>query len=120
MDIDKKIKKAINLGKDTKKASLFIPKGMYTDKSSKEYKALDAAGRIKKDITGGTKSGATGTQKYSKSELAAVKFLIKNGQKPTASKIATIGALIKTDRSRTSTRAQIIKANKTKSMGKKK
>jgi hypothetical protein len=115
-----KIKKAKALGKDTKKAKLAVPTGkaMYINKNSKGYEALDAAGRIKKRITGGNRAMSTGTQKYSKSELAAAERLVARKKKPTAKKIATLGASIKNDRSKTAMRAKIIEMN-AKKKGKK-
>ena len=108
-----KIKKAKALGKDTKKAELAVPTGkaMYINKNSKGYEALDAADRIKKRITGGNRAMSTGTQKYSKSELAAAERLVARKEKPTAKKIATLGASIKNDRSKTAMRAKIIEMN---------
>ena len=115
-----KIKKAKALGKDTKKAELAVPTGkaMYVNKNSKGYEALDAAGKIKKNITGGNRAISTGTQKYSKSELSAAERLVARKQKPTAKKIAALGASIKNDRSKTATRAKIIEMN-AKKKGKK-
>lgn len=109
-----KIKKAKNLGKDTKVTSLSVPTGdkAYVDNSSKEYKALNASGRIKKTITGGNKAFSTGVQRYSKSELAAAKLLISRGEKPTARKIAALGNSIMNDRSKTATRAKIVEMNR--------
>jgi hypothetical protein len=116
-----KIKKAKALGKDTKKTSLAIPTGkkIFVDNNSKGYKALDAAGRIKKKITGSTNSMTTGTQKYSKSELTAAERLVARKEKPTAKKIATLGASIKNDRSKTATRAKTIEMNAKKAKSKK-
>jgi len=115
-----KIKKAKALGKDTKKAELAVPTGkaIYVNKNSKGYEALDAAGKIKKKITGGNNTFSTGTQKYSKSELAAAERLVARKEKPTAKKIAALGASIKNDRSKTATRAKIIEMN-AKKKGKK-
>ena len=115
-----KIKKAKALGKDTKKAEVAVPTGraMYINKNSKGYEALDAAGRIKKRITGGNRAMSTGTQKYSKSELAAAERLVARKKKTTAKKIATLGASIKNDRSKTAMRAKIIEMN-AKKKGKK-
>jgi hypothetical protein len=108
-----KIKKAKALGKDTKKAPLAIPTGktVYVNKNSKGYNALNAAGKVKKTITGGNKSFDTGTQNYSKSELSAAERLVARKVKPTAKKIAELGASIKNDRSKTATRAKIIEIN---------
>jgi hypothetical protein len=116
-----KIKKAKNLGKDTKKAALAVPTGkaIYGNKNSKGYDALDAAGKIKKNITGGDRVFSTGTQKYSKAELAAAERLVARKEKPTAKKIATLGASIKNDRSKTATRAKIIEMNAVKKAKKK-
>ena len=116
-----KIKKAKNLGKDTKKAALAVPTGkaIYGNKNSKGYEALDAAGKIKKNITGGDRVFSTGTQKYSKAELAAAERLVARKEKPTAKKIATLGASIKNDRSKTATRAKIIEMNAKKAKSKK-
>jgi hypothetical protein len=115
-----KIKKAKALGKDTKKAELAVPTGkaMYVNKNSKGYEALDAAGKIKKNITGGDRAVSTGTQKYSKAELSAAERLVARKEKPTAKKIAALGASIKNDRSKTATRAKIIEMN-AKKKGKK-
>jgi hypothetical protein len=115
-----KIKKAKALGKDTKKAEVAVPTGkaMYVNKNSKGYEALDAAGKIKKNITGGNRVVSTGTQKYSKSELSAAERLVARKVKPTAKKIAALGASIKNDRSKTATRAKIIEMN-AKKKGKK-
>jgi hypothetical protein len=117
-----KIKKAKNLGKDTKKTALAVPTGnvAYTEKKSKGYKALDAAGRIKKSITGGNRAVSTGTQKYSKSELEAAERLTSRGKKPTAKKIAVLGTSIKNDRSKTAMRAKLIEMNRKKDNAKKK
>ena len=113
--INDKIKKAKSLGKDTKKASLAIPTGksIYLNKNSKGYDALDAAGKIKKTISGTSGNGKfnTGTQTYKKSELAAAERLVARKEKPTAKKIATLGASIKNDRSKIATRAKIIQMN---------
>jgi hypothetical protein len=111
--VSDKIKKAKSLGKDTKKAPLSIPTGktIWIDRNSKGYKALDAAGKIKKKITGGTNSMTTGTQEYSKAELAAAERLVSRKKKPTAKNISTLGASIKNDRSKTATRAKIIEMN---------
>jgi hypothetical protein len=119
--LSEKIKKAKALGKDTKKAQLAVPTGktIYINKNSKGYEALDAAGKIKKNITGGNNTFSTGTQKYSKSELAAAKRLVAQKEKPTAKKIAALGASIKNDRSKTATRAKIIEMNLKKKAGKK-
>jgi hypothetical protein len=108
-----KIKKAKALGKDTKKTSLAIPTGkaIYVNKNSKGYEALDAAGKIKKNITGGNRAMSTGTQKYSKAELAAAGRLVARKEKPTAKKIAALGNSIKNDRSKTAMRAKIIEMN---------
>ena len=116
-----KIKKAKNLGKDTKKAALAVPTGkaIYGNKNSKGYDALDAAGKIKKNITGGDRVFSTGTQKYSKAELTAAERLVARKEKPTAKKIATLGASIKNDRSKTATRAKIIEMNAKKAKSKK-
>ena len=116
-----KIKKAKALGKDTKKAALAVPTGkvMYGNKNSKEYEALDAAGRIKKNITGGNRVFSTGTQEYSKSELEAAKRLLARKKKPTAMNIAVLGASIKNDRSKTATRAKIAEMNAKKARTKK-
>ena len=116
-----KIKKAKNLGKDTKKAALAVPTGkaIYGNKNSKGYEALDAAGKIKKNITGGDRVFSTGTQKYSKAELAAAERLVARKEKPTAKKIATLGASIKNDRSKTATRAKIVEMNAVKKAKKK-
>jgi hypothetical protein len=116
-----KIKKAKNLGKDTKKAALAVPTGkaIYGNKNSKGYEALDAAGKIKKNITGGDRVFSTGTQKYSKAELTAAERLVARKEKPTAKKIATLGASIKNDRSKTATRAKIIEMNAKKAKSKK-
>jgi hypothetical protein len=115
------IKKAKALGKDTKKTALAVPTGkaMYGNKNSKEYEALDAAGRIKKNITGGNRVFSTGTQEYSKSELEAAKRLLARKKKPTAKKIAVLGASIKNDRSKTATRAKIAEMNAKKAKSKK-
>jgi len=115
-----KIKKAKALGKDAKKSDLAVPTGktVYVNKNSKGYEALDAAGKVKKTITGGNKSFDTGTQKYSKAELTAAERLVTRKQKPTANNIATLGASIKNDRSKTATRANIIEMN-AKKKGKK-
>jgi len=115
-----KIKKAKALGKDTKKAEVAVPTGkaIYVNKNSKGYEALDAAGKIKKNITGGDRVVSTGTQKYSKSELSAAERLVARKVKPTAKKIAALGASIKNDRSKTATRAKIIEMN-AKKKGKK-
>ena len=119
--LSEKIKKAKALGKDTKKAQLAVPTGktIYINKNSKGYEALDDAGKIKKNITGGNNTFSTGTQKYSKSELAAAKRLVAQKEKPTAKKIAALGASIKNDRSKTATRAKIIEMNLKKKAGKK-
>jgi hypothetical protein len=119
--LSEKIKKAKALGKDTKKAQLAVPTGktIYINKNSKGYEALDAAGKIKKNITGGNNTFSTGTQKYSKSELAAAKRLVARKEKPTAKKIAALGTSIKNDRSKTATRAKIIEMNLKKKAGKK-
>lgn len=119
--IKNKIKKAKALGKDTKKAKVAVPTGraIYLDKSSKGYKALDAAGKIKKNITSGNNTFSTGTQKYSKSELAAAERLVARKEKPTAKKIAALGASIKNDRSKTAMRAKIIEMNAKKAKSKK-
>jgi hypothetical protein len=119
--LSEKIKKAKALGKDTKKAQLAVPTGktIYINKNSKGYEALDAAGKIKKNITGGNNTFSTGTQKYSKSELAAAKRLVAQKEKPTAKKIAALGTSIKNDRSKTATRAKIIEMNLKKKAGKK-
>jgi hypothetical protein len=116
-----KIKKAKALGKDTKMALLAVPTGKaaFIQNNSKGYEALDAAGRIKKNITGGNNVFSTGTQKYSKAELAAAKRLVARKEKPTAKKIATLGASIKNDRSKTATRAKIIEMNAKKAKSKK-
>jgi len=108
-----KIKKAKALGKDTKKAPLAIPTGktIYINKNSKGYDALSAAGKVKKTITGGNKSFDTGTQKYSKAELAAAERLVARKEKPTAKKISVLGNAIKNDRSKTATRAKIVEMN---------
>jgi hypothetical protein len=118
--LNDKIKKAKALGKDTKKAELAVPTGkaIYVNKNSKGYEALDAAGKIKKNITGGDRAISTGTQKYSKSELSAAERLVARKVKPTAKKIAALGASIKNDRSKTATRAKIIEMN-AKKKGKK-
>ena len=109
----KEIKKAKALGKDTKKGDLAVPTGkaVYIDNNSKGYKALDAAGRIKKNLTGKNNTFYTGTQTYSKSELAAAKRLVARKKNPTAIKIATLGTSIKNDRSKTATRAKIAEMN---------
>ena len=115
-----KIKKAKALGKDTKKTSLAIPTGKaaYINKNSKGYEALDAAGKVKKTITGGNRAMSTGTQKYSKAEKAAAERLVARKEKPTAKKIAALGNAIKNDRSKTATRAKIVEMN-AKKKGKK-
>jgi len=119
--IKDKIKKAKALGKDTKKAEVAVPTGraIYGNKNSKGYEALDAAGRIKKNITSGNNTFSTGTQRYSKAELEAAGRLVSRKEKPTAKKIATLGASIKNDRSKTSTRANIIEMNARKAKAKK-
>ncbi len=119
--LSEKIKKAKALGKDTKKAQLAVPTGktIYINKNSKGYEALDAAGKIKKNITGGNNTFSTGTQKYSKSELAAAKRLVARKEKPTAKKIAILGSSIKNDRAKTATRAKLIEMNLKKKAGKK-
>ena len=111
--LNDKIKKAKALGKDTKKAELAVPTGkaIYINKNSKGYEALDAAGKVKKTITGGNRAMSTGTQKYSKSELAAAERLVARKEKPTAKKIAVLGTSIKNDRSKTAMRAKIIEMN---------
>jgi len=116
-----KIKKAKYLGKDIKKAAVAVPTGkaIYGNKNSKGYEALDAAGKVKKNITGGNNTFSTGTQKYSKSELAAAERLVARKEKPTAKKIAALGASIKNDRSKTATRAKIIEMNAKKAKSKK-
>ena len=116
-----KIKKAKYLGKDTKKADLAVPTGkaIYVNKNSKGYEVLDAAGKVKKNITGGNNTFSTGTQKYSKAELAAAERLVARKEKPTAKKIAVLGASIKNDRSKTATRAKIIEMNAKKAKSKK-
>ena len=118
--LNDKIKKAKALGKDTKKAELAVPTGkaMYVNKNSKGYEALDTAGKIKKNITGGNRAVSTGTQKYSKSELSAAERLVARKEKPTAKKITALGASIKNDRSKIATRAKIIEMN-AKKKGKK-
>ena len=119
--LSEKIKKAKALGRDTKKAELAVPTGktIYINKNSKGYEALDAAGKIKKNITGGNNTFSTGTQKYSKSELAAAKRLVARKEKPTAKKIAILGSSIKNDRAKTATRAKLIEMNLKKKAGKK-
>jgi len=116
-----KIKKAKYLGKDTKKAALAVPTGKaaFGRNNSKGYEALDAAGKIKKNITGGDRVFSTGTQRYSKAELAAAGRLVARKEKPTAKKIAVLGASIKNDRSKTATRAKIIEMNAKKAKSKK-
>lgn len=121
--ITDKIAKVKAQAKDTVTKPLAVPTGSkaYSSTNSPGYKALNAAGKVKKTITtpgGKNDAFSTGTQKYKKSELAAAGRLAASGKKATKTAITVKGAQIASDRAKTASRADIVAMNLKKKKGK--